>query len=238
MYHVVCDLLGIEKNKYGLSSRALEHLLSLILNIQFDGDVHNEASVKRLESFLKENGLYDNLKETVKTQAIYSPSDNTIYNFVLARYFERIDKELGPEFFESWIIPAELLSENVKYLPDLFFECKYIQKRQIPREVLKSWRIAEENFIAQCKEYHMELLDAPFTDDPAVSDLDYVKSPPKPIVKSVSYNYTESSINANINANTASQSQVKASSPPFNFKWVVLGGIIWLYGAFAFANRK
>ena len=163
MKHYVCDLLGVQRNRYGVSSRAFEKLVWLMLQIKYDDATNNE-----LREYLKTNGLYDRLANALDGERDPSPSENSIYNFVFARYFERHDTPIAPEEVDSWQIPLKLLSEKPSDIYDLLFVCKYNQTRPIPRKVIQNWGIAEDYIKAKCEEYEIGMLDDPFTDDDAM----------------------------------------------------------------------
>lgn len=174
--HYVCALLGIEKNKYGISSSSLDKLTHLFIMMKYEyrntwGDIGD------LKQHLESRGFYDLLKEAAFADGIdkASPSDNSVYNYVFAGYFETDEKPVTDEFVRSWTIPIELLSTRPEYVAERMYEIRYKQNRPIPRKVLESYKIKESDFLRNCKKYAFVLLDEPFADVEPDPEIDYVK---------------------------------------------------------------
>ena len=176
MNHDVCDVLGLERNKYGLSSRSMEHLMYFLINFKYEA-YKIDPHIEKLETFLKQEGLYEPLKEAAergKGDRGWGLVDNSLFNFVLARYFEITNCTLGEGFFKSLKVPIELLTDAPERIGDRCFECTYEQILPIPRKVLESWKIGEAFVRETANKYDFKLLQEPFTDNEPDPQNDYV----------------------------------------------------------------
>lgn len=157
--HHVCELLGIKKNKYGLCSSAMCNLAFLCLDIKFNTSCYQND----LELHLKERGLFEGFKQAVMADGpSVSPADNSVYNFVLAKYFETDQRQVDEDFVRSLNVPLELLSKEPMHVHNMMYEIKYRQVKRIPRVLLENWNVEESVFLSNCAKYEFELLEEPF----------------------------------------------------------------------------
>jgi hypothetical protein len=174
--HYICELLGIEKNKYGIASSSLDKLSHLLIMMKYEFS-NSWDKAADLKQHLDDRNLYDLLKEAMFADGINyaGPSDNSVYNFVYAGYFDTDETNVTDEFIRGWAIPVQLLSSNPEYVNMRMFEIRYKQNRPIPRKVIDSWAISELDFKSKCAKYAIELLDEPIADIDPDPERDYVK---------------------------------------------------------------
>lgn len=96
------------------------------------------------------------IKENYETSTDIGPTDLTVINFVMAQYFELKSKEVSDDFYDTWRLPIDALTDDISRLKRVFRQIEYTQKRKIPRKVLESWKISEENIMERCKLYDIK----------------------------------------------------------------------------------
>lgn len=172
--HYICDLLGIEHNTYGFPASIAGDLETLIVEIYLELDINNpDKKFKKTpltewldKNFHLANYLYKGIREEKKYKNYNSlgPTDTTIINFVYKGYFLYECKDLPKEFFDGLRIPVDVLLNDKTHIK-WFQKVRYFQIRQIPRKVLNSWNDTQEDIIARCNRYGIELMEEPFTDE-------------------------------------------------------------------------
>jgi hypothetical protein len=170
MHHCVCDLLGVERNKYGIiSNQALPILSNLMFHIKCAKipDIELTHEAKNLKTFLQKTGMYSRFEESVLQEEFnaISPEDYSICNYVLYKYFDAKRTSLDPSWHESLSVPFHLLNEDPNNIYKYVFQTEYFQDKPIPRWILKRYHITEDYICTRAEHLGMKLLPEPFTDN-------------------------------------------------------------------------
>jgi len=162
--HYICDVLGIERNRYGAPASCMKHLEFFLTRYHYD--LPTKETPSPLQTYIKENGLFEQIfVEINRDKQGAGPMDLSIINFVLAGYFHIDTKDVPTDLLDSLRIPIDKLTDDPTYLRTCFSEVKYTQQSPIPRKVLANWKIDESYIRERAKMYDIQLLDDPFTDD-------------------------------------------------------------------------
>ncbi len=177
----LCDFLKIEKNKYTTEFYGLDVFMDYIIRVRHnsldrvingdDSDCNSnilikDKRVRKLIKYLKENNLYDEFAELVKTKFIdkkvmksntYQPSIKFYRSFL--RYFKQVDTPVSQALLRDFRVPVELLTTE----KDSVRTTEYKQEKPIPRKKLEELGYTEETFINECGKYKdFFLLPDPF----------------------------------------------------------------------------
>lgn len=176
--HSVCDLLGIEHNRYGFPASTMNTLESVLSCYK-----RGNQGPSKLGTYLAEKGYDVALREAARGDGTIGPTDNAVINFVFSVYFHAETKEVPEEVFERMNerVPFELLSFSPSMLREHFKEVTYRQKKRIPRKVLESWKVSIEDIGEHCRLYGIGLLDDPITEDEPVEGVDYIRNKVYPL---------------------------------------------------------
>jgi hypothetical protein len=156
--HYACDILGIEKNTYGMVASQF----SLFGNL----------CGRNLIEYLNNNNLHDDLKRRI-IEEDRLPSDdyivgtgtlvdNRTINYTLGIYFKLEKHEpVGEEFLATWKIPLDLLCDRNIFPAPHVFKIKYVQIQPIPIGILERYKKSVADFIKDAERYDIQLLDEP-----------------------------------------------------------------------------
>jgi hypothetical protein len=173
--HGVCDILGIEKNKYGLASHALDTFNFLLIDILNHYRLHNLDSQfvlkeyatpneRHLYRYLLENGLLSKILELVQQDEYTNLVNRQVINFATYQYFDVHTLENLPDNYDimnKLAIPAHLLSTNVDSLKKCLRPVKYTQVVPIPEDFYIKYNINKSSFYEQAEKYDIIMLDNP-----------------------------------------------------------------------------
>jgi hypothetical protein len=159
--HSLCDILGIEKNKYGLATSSVTPLNDVYLHQLYPGtDISKEhENTQKLYAFLKQNELLDLIEK-------YDVVNRNVINYAFYQFFSFNTESITniDDLLKSFKIPVELLcnSNDVERFKEYFKIVNYVQIEQIPVEKLLKFNVEKEDFIKDAELYGIKLLDEPF----------------------------------------------------------------------------
>lgn len=169
--HNICDLLGIPRNVYGVSSSCLDILSSLLSthhvmrkkNEKIDGVSGDSLQTTRVSilRFLNQDEmkLYNYLVENdllhyLENDTSFSIVDHSFINFVFFKYFE-IDWKGDPGVVDNFKIPVELLTRDPVRLRGNIGRVTYKQVEVIPQEHIEKWKVKGPS---ACGDYGLVML--------------------------------------------------------------------------------
>jgi hypothetical protein len=156
--HGVCDILGLPRNIYGFTSRSLDILEFLIVDIAYDAKIKQnhlgydfvpknlDSKCLKLYTYLKENGLYNKIIDMVNSgkDKYVSTTDKTFVNYVLVKYFN-IEWQNDETILDMFTIPLDLLASDSKILQQSIGTIKIVQKELIPLDILEKAKISKDD---------------------------------------------------------------------------------------------
>jgi len=166
--HNICDLLGIPRNVYGVSSCCLDILSVLLshLHIMKKNNRNMEDSIseggvswggglltdgeRRLYDYLVENDLLHHIENDTS----FSIVDHSFINFVSAKYFE-MDWKNDPDIVDKFRVPVELLTSDVERLRGNIGRVTYKQVEVIPWDLIVKWKVKSPS---ACGDYGLVML--------------------------------------------------------------------------------
>lgn len=128
--HTICELLGIEKNCYGVVPKTMDVLAELIYYLK-EGessdseDANLDQKRTNLLCYLQNKGLIDNL---VNCEDIV---DQTLVNNLTYTFFDFKYDKVDSKIFDKFNIPIDLITTDPKSLKKCFGKLQVMQKKDV-----------------------------------------------------------------------------------------------------------
>jgi len=162
--HNICDLLGIPRNVYGVSSNCLDILSGLLSNLHVMRKNKEDSLGTTSVSWLRmlnplEIKLYNYLVENdlihyIENDTSFSIVDHSFINFVFVKYFE-MDWKNDPVIVDKFRVPVELLTSDVERLRGNIGRVTYKQVEVIPWDLIEKWKVKGPS---ACGDYGLVML--------------------------------------------------------------------------------